>query len=514
MVEWKKIVFPIVLLAVIVLTSGCTAPEAEKVTIIVGTTVEIGRVPHPQYVHGGDDVMVNAMFEGLVGYKGLTLELEPVLATDLGTVSADGLEYTFSLRQGVKFHDGTDFNATSVKDHFDRMFVLGQGMTYIFIEGLLNKTEIVDNYKVKFTLNNPNSAFRDTLAHIAAFIPSATATATYGVDNLNDHPVVMEGNRDWWQIDEGVELKVDELIYTQFSDPSTMKLAIEQGDIHATDARLNVADYPSLLANTDLTTYDVSSTSSRRWFTFQMNASEWTVFSNKTMRQAFAYALPYDEIISVGLGGSGSRQYSFLPPELLGYKQVFDYDYDTAKAKALIAAAGLTEPVAVTLHITPTHYGVQEPDIAALIKQRALAAGFDVTIEQQEYGAYKSEYKGASTQEINLWAWTANYPDTDDWASNFMGSSGWGPGYSHASSGDMAAIYPYADDLIVEAAATVNDTRKLQILEELQDLWAEWVPNIFAWREVQYKFTRANVIGIVYGPGNFWDIHFHGAEIT
>ncbi|MFW9779475.1 MAG: ABC transporter substrate-binding protein [Candidatus Heimdallarchaeota archaeon] len=536
MPETRNIVLAIVVIAIIVVGGGLaflmfSAPPA-KTTLIVGTTVAIGRVPHPQYVQGGDDVMVNAMFEGLLGYKGDTLEIEPVLATDLGTVSSNGLEYTFTLRQGVKFHDGTDFNASSVKDHFDRMFDIGQGITYIFTEGLLNKTEVLNTYSVKFTLNSPNSAFRDTLCHIAAFIPSLTATEKHAsnLDELNDDPVgtgpfkfvskvtdsevVMEANRDWWKIEEGAKLTVDELIYTQFDDPSTMKLAIEQGDIHATDGRLNVADYDSLLNNSALNLHDQSSSSSRRWFTFQMNSSVWDVFDNKTMRQAFAYAIPYDEIISATLGGNGERQYSFLPPEYIGYKKVFNYDYNPTMAKQLIAAAGHTEPVAVTLYITPTHYGVQEPDIAALLKDRALTAGFDITIVQQEYGAYKDEYKGASTQEINLWAWTANYPDTDDWATNFMGSGGWGPGFSHAIDGDMAAIYPYVDDLIDEAAATTNQTRKLEILEELQNLWAEWVPNIFAWREVWYQFTRANVDGIVYGPGNFWDIHYESATFT
>lgn len=534
MPETKKVIMALIVIGVIVVGGGLaivlfSAPPTSK-TLIVGTNAEIGRVIHPQYVQGGDDPITNVIFEGLLGYKGTTLEFEPRLAEDLGTVSANGLEYTFTLRQGVKFHDGTDFNATAVKDHFDRMFDVAQGMTYIFIEGLLNRTEIIDTYEVKFILNNPNSAFRDTLAHLAAYIPSPTAVERYGIDNANDHlmgtgpfkfvskitdsEVVMEANRDWWQIDEGKDILIDELIWLQFSDPSTMKLAIEQGDIHATDGRLNVVDYPSLLANPDLTVHDVSSTASRRWFTFQMNNSVWPYFTNKTMRQAFAYALPYDEIIDVVLGGNGERQYSFLPPELIGYKKVFNYDYNSTKALELIAEAGFTAPVSVKLHITPTHYGVQEPDIAALIQQRAAVAGFTVTISSEEYGAYKADYKGSSIQEINLWAWTANYPDTNDWASNFMGSSGWGPGFSHAIDGDMAAIYPYADNLIIEAAATTNQTRKIEILEELQDLWAEWVPNIFAWREVKYQFTHKSVTGIVYGPGNFWDIRVHNATIT
>lgn len=505
-----------------------SAVNDQRNTLTVGTTLAIGRVPHPQFVHGGDDPITNAVFEALFGYVGTSLELEPVLAADMGTVSEDGLEYTIPLRQGVKFHDGTDFNATAVKEHFDLLFVINQGMAYVVTDGLLNKTEVVDTYTVKFTLNYANSEFRDVLAFLSCMIASPTATAKYGNDQLNAHPigtgpfkfvskiidneVVMEANEDWWQLQEGKEITIDELVFVYLSDPSTMKLAIEQGDIDATDGRFHVVDYPSLLANEDLNTHDVSGSSSRRWFTFNMNSTVWDHFTHKKVRQAFAHALPYDQILSIALDGNGERQYSFLPPEYVGYKEVFDYDYNITRALELISEAGLAAPLEVNLHITPTHYGVTEPDIAALIKEYAEDA-FDITIFQEEYGAYKDSYKTTATQEINLWAWSANFPSSVDWATQFVGSSGWGPGFSDVLGGDMAHLYPYIDNLIVEAAGTTNQTRKLEILEELQDLWAEWVPNIFAWREVKYQFTRENVEGAVYGA-LMWDVHFENAVIS
>ena len=534
MPETKNLIIGVLLIVIVIQSAGLVylwmeAPvTGEKDILIVGTTLEIGRVPHPQTVHGGDDPIVNAIFEALFGYVGTTLEIEPVLSTDMGAVSTDGLEYTFTLQQGVKFHDGTDFNATAVKDHFDRMFDIGLGMAYIFTTGLLNKTEIIDNYTVKFTLNNPNSDFLSTLCFITAMFPSPTATLKYGVHNLNDHPVgtgpfkfvskiidnevVMERNDDWWQLAQGEEITIDGLVFVQISDPSTLKLAIERGDIHATDGRLNLVDYPSLLANTELTTHDVSSSSSQRWLTFNMNASVWDYFSNKAMRQAFAYAIPYDEIISVGLSGLGERQYSFLPSEYIGYKKIFNYNYNATKALELIAEAGFTAPVAVNLHITPTHYGVADPDIATLIQTYAADAGFTVTIHQEEYGSYKAIYKTTATQEMNLWGWSANVPTTNEWATLFMSSTGWATGYSHAISGDMAAIYPYVDNLIIEAAGTTNETRKIEILEELQNLWVEYVPNIILWRELKYQFTRATVTGAVYGA-LMMDIDFHNAVI-
>jgi len=179
----------------------------------------------------------------------------------------------------------------------------------------------------------------------------------------------------------------------------------------------------------------------------------------------------------------------------------------------LIAAAGLTAPIAVDLWITPTHYGVTEPDVAALIAEYADDAGFDVTIHTAEYGAFKDAFKYTSTQETMIWAWTADYPSTDNWATPFMSSGGFGTGYSEILEGDMVGLYPYVDTLIQEAAGTTNDTRKLEILDELQDLWNEWVPNIFLWREVQYQFTRADVSGAVYGVLRY-DVHYEDVVFT
>ncbi len=530
----RNTIIAVVLIAVIVGAGAgylllSTPPAAADTSITVGTTFEIGRVPHPLTVHGGDDPIVVNIFEGLVGYVDDTLVMEPILAAALPTVSADGLEYTFNLRENVLFHDGTEFNASAVNYYFDLIFTNGAGITYIYTEGLVNHTEVVSEFVIKFYLNDPNSDFLHTLCNIAGMIPSPSAIEKYGVENVNDHPigtgplkfvskiidteVVLESFDEWWQIAEGKEITVSEVIFVQVADPATLKLSIESGEIDLTDGRFNIADYASLLANTDLTSYDTSASTSRRWLTFNMNDTLWDVFDNKTMRQAFAYAIPYDEIISIGLGGLGERQYSFLPPEYLGYKNVFDYDYNVTKSNELIVEAGHTAPVAVTLHITPTHYGTTEPDIAALIKSRALPAGFDVTIVQEEYAAYKTSYKTTGTQEMNLWAWSANYPSTDDWATTFMASDGWGPGHSMGIAGDMAVLYPYVDDLIIEAAGTTNETRKVEILHELQDLWAEWVPNLFPWREVRYQFSRTNIQGLVYGA-LAWDFHLHNLVKT
>jgi peptide/nickel transport system substrate-binding protein len=535
--QTKNVLIAVLLVVVVAQSAGLVyfwtagpGPVSGKVTLTVGTTHAIARVPHPQTVHGGDDPIVAQIFEGLFDYVDETLELEPVLATDMGTVSADGLEYTFTLRQGVKFHDGTDFNATAVKDHFDLIFEVNRGMTYILTESLLNKTEIIDDYTVKFTLNTANSAFRDILAHISFRIPSPTSTAAVG-DNyelLNQNPVgtgpfkfvskiidnelVMEANQDWWRLEAGESIQVDQIVWVYISDPSTMKLAIEQGDIDVTQGDIHVADYESLLANPNLQTYDRSAAASSRWLCFNMNSSKYDYFDQKLMRQAFAYAIPYDEIISVVFDGEAERLYSYIPPEYVGYKAVFDYEYNATKALELIDLAGFSAPVTVDFYITPTHYGTTEPDVAALIAEYADDAGFDLNIIQSEYNAHKERFYDHET-EVIMWRWSADFPDTYNWNNPFMQSTGWAPRNCEVMGGDMSSLYPNVDNLINEAAATTNQTRKLEILEELQETWNEYLPSIFLWRNSQYQFSTTNIDGLVYGAVHY-DIRFQDVVVN
>ncbi len=523
----KNLAIGAVLIAIIVVSGVgyLLLPPAStsKTTLVVGIHLAIGRFLHPLTVNGGDDAPVLNVFEGLFQIRNDVMAVEPLLATDWGNVSADGLEYTFTLRQGIRFHDGTPFNASCVKAHFDSMFTYGAGMTYYYTATLLNSTYVIDDYTVKFKLNYPSTSFTWHLGNIAGYIPSPTAIETYGIDNINDHPVgtgpfkfvsrvpdqevVVEANRDWWQLNHGEVITVDEVIWTQVADAATLAIALQNGEVDLMDGRLNNEDYHLLSANPNLVRYDISSSSSRRWLTFTMNDTVWDVFPNKTMRQAFAYAIPYDEIIEVGLSGYGQRQYSLLAPEHPNYMPVGEkYEYNTTKALELIAEGGFTPPVAVTLHITPTHYGVSEVNIAALIKERALPAGFDVSIVQEEYTSFKTRYQKTSEQEMCLWSWAAN-PEIV-WFDMFMRSNTWGPGYSEALGGDMAVLYPYVDDLITEATGTTNSTRYSEICVELQELWAEWLPNIWIWREVTYRFARSNIQNLVYGP-TFYVYHLH-----
>ncbi len=502
----------------------------DRTTLVLGAPVEIGRNLHPQTARGGDNDLIRQIYEGLFGYEyGEIFELEPVLAADMGEVSEDGLTWTFSLRQGVKFQDGTDFNATAVKDHFDSMFEIQQGITYMFHQALLNRTEIVDTYTVRFVLNYPNVAFRYMLAAVPGKIPSPTAseaardagleiyegeyigTGPYQLTSyVTDQEAILDAHLDWWNAVPGETHRIQTLEYIVIPDASTLKLALERGTVDLSLGVLNEDDYPSLLENPDLQSYDISTASSARWLQFNFNTTVHDTFpNNKLLRQAFAYAINYDVIIDTVYEGEADRLYSYLPAEYAGYAEVSPYDYEPATALQLIDDAGYETPIEMTIY-TSGSYTSREADMLQVIKEYALAAGFDVTIETQEIGVFRDQYRNTDNQEMTLWRWRADYPAADNWNVPFMSSYGYGTGRCKVTEGDMGPLYPAIDDLIAQAAGTTNETEFIELVTELQELWAEWVPNIFLYRPKLFQFGDASLQGIWFG-GLQWDVNYHRA---
>ncbi len=160
-------------LAAVVSLSGCSGSESGNSAASAAPTDKVlhlsflqdpGQPPDPDIFYAGQGLLLTTnLYEGLLQYKGgtATPELEPLLATEW-TKSPDSKVFTFTLRQGVKFHDGTPFTAAAVKGSFDRRLAVNQGPAYM-VTGV-DSVVAQDDYHVTITLKSPNSAFLDYLA--------------------------------------------------------------------------------------------------------------------------------------------------------------------------------------------------------------------------------------------------------------------------------------------------------------------------------------------------------------
>src|SRR6056297_1698740 len=197
--------------------SGAQAQTPPDV-LIVGQIAEPKALDPAAVTAVNDFRILMNVYDGLVRYRDGTLEVEPALASDW-EISEDGTEYTFTLREGVQFHDGSDFNAEAVKFNFERM--LNEDHPYhdtgpfplAFFFSAIETVDAVDDLTVKFTLNAPYAPFLSNLAYPTGLIVSPAAVARHGAEFgrnpsgtgaftfaewRSNEAVVVEANPDYW----------------------------------------------------------------------------------------------------------------------------------------------------------------------------------------------------------------------------------------------------------------------------------------------------------------------------
>ena len=356
--------------------SGRADAQAPKTLVIAIGADQTGM--DPQTVQNNESGFVmSTLFDGLVNYKPGSSEVEPGLAQSW-TISPDGKVYTFKLRQGVKFHDGTPMNARTVAEDLDRAinpdnpcYVLNRKVdtyddfTFGSVKGGdVVKMTVVDDSTLRFTLPKPNAPFLSSLAMVWQGIMSPAATKQYNCD-ASQHPVgtgpfkfveavrndhiTVEANRDYW----GEKPKVDRIIFRIIPESATRVLALERNEVQIV-ADVVPADQDRIQKNSDLKLY-VEPGLTILGVSMSNNLGP---FKDKRVRQAMNYAVDKDAI-NKGLYGGATTASQGMPPVLWGYnKNVKPYPYDVNKAKALLKEAGFPNgfPTEMMVYANPRGY--------------------------------------------------------------------------------------------------------------------------------------------------------------
>ncbi|RLI45816.1 ABC transporter substrate-binding protein [Candidatus Bathyarchaeota archaeon] len=315
----------------------------------------------PAYSFSGEvNVMAN-VYETLLVYNpegtGVTeyglphSEVAPGLAVNY-TVSDDGLTWIFYLRKGVKFHDGTPFNATAVKYSIERIMELGVGAAFIWDP--VEKIEIIDEYTVKFELSYPAPLQRIVASTYGAWIYSPK---TAEIENLHDWfneghdagsgpymieslergvQITLKRFEDYWRgWEEHAEDRIDKVIYKIVEDPAVRVQMLETGEAQwveylPTEERKRFEAMPEFQVIRQ-PTYFIH-------YAFMNTKSPY--LSDKLVRQALAYAFPYDDWIELG-EGTYIKPPGPIPKGMWGcFEDLPQYTYNLTKAKELLAEAG------------------------------------------------------------------------------------------------------------------------------------------------------------------------------
>ena len=289
--------------------------------------------------------MSKTFYEGLYAFD-QNLKLKPKLALS-HEVSPDGTVYTFTLRQGVKFHDGTDFNANAVKVNLDRVTNPENRLKRYNLYSNIAKTEVLDDYTVRCTLKKPFSPFINLLAHPSAVMISPAALEKYGKD-IQFHPVgtgpfvfdewrqtdYLRGkkNPNYWR--EGYP-KVDSITWIPVVESASRVAMLRTGEAHfATTIPFEQAEVLEKAPGVKLIPVD---SIVQRFMSMNVQHKP---LSDVRVRKAINYAINKEALLKVVYRGYGTPSVGVVPPGVEFATAYGPWPYDVKKAKELLAEAG------------------------------------------------------------------------------------------------------------------------------------------------------------------------------
>ena len=494
------------------LTVGSAAAQTPENVLIVGQIAEPQALDPAAVTAVNDFRILMNMYDGLVRYKDGTLEVEPSLATDW-TISEDGTVYTFTLRDGVTFHDGSAFDAEAVKFNFDRM--LDESHPYsdtgpfplAFFFSSVQSVDVIDPLTVSFTLNAPYAPFLSNLAYPTGLIVSPAAVMEYGADFgrnpsgtgafkfvewRSNEAVVVEANPDYW--DGAPELET--VVFRPITDANTRTAEMLAGGID-----LMVEVPPVALSEFQGDAYSVYEQAGPHVWFLILNAKEGP-FADVRVRQAANYAINKEAIVNDVLEGTAEVAAGPTPPAFAwAYNPDLEpYPYDPDRARELLAEAG-AEGAELTFYVTEGGSGMLDPVAMGTAIQADLeAVGLNVTIETYEWNTFLGNVNPGLEGKADMaeMAWMTNDPDTlpflalrtEAWPENGGFNSGY---YSN----------PEVDALLDAARVETDQEERARLYREMQVIVQQDAPWVFVANWKQNAVTSDRVEGFALQPSFF-----------
>jgi glutathione transport system substrate-binding protein len=415
------------------------------------------------------------MYEGLMGFDE-NMNLVPALAAS-HKISADGLVYTFTLQEKIKFHDGTDFNAEAVKINLDRLRDEKNNLRLRKSFAKVTNVTAPDAKTVVITLSEPYNAFLNKMA--MALIISPKALTEQGA-NISKNPVGtgpykfkewVQGDRlavvknpDYWQ--QGIP-KVDSITFKPVPENGSRIAMLKTGEADFIYP-MPTEQVAEVEGQKDIVIDKIDSTIVRY---ITLNTMK-KPYDDVKVRQAINYAINKEAYIKVVKSGLGSKLNSSMSSKTQYYSKQTGYDYDPEKAKKLLAEAGL--PTGFTAEIwgendSETMKGMQ------FIQQQLALVGIKLEVKSMEGGTLSEQINSAKTPEeakIQMWyvSWSPSSGDADGATRGLFSSEMFPP------AGANTAYYKNTnvDKWIAEANKAIDPAQAKTIYADIQKtIWAD-----------------------------------------
>ncbi len=481
----------------------------------------------PAFETDGNSFMVcDNIYDQLVTYAEESTEIIPDLATKW-EISPDGLTYTFHLRKGVKFHDGTDFNADAVVFSLGRQMKEKRVKFYrhkwefpkdqpppeywlsMEMDKIIDSIEAVDDYTVVFHLRRPEAPFLADLGMDFASIVSPTAVLKYGPD-FKSHPVgtgpfkfvkwvkddkiILEANKDYW---DGRPY-LDRVIFRVIPDNSVRFLELKAGNIH-------ICQFPNPedieLAKKDPNLKLVSQPGMNiGYISFNHTKPLW---QDKRIRKAIMYAINRKAIVDNIYYGLGTVAKNTIPPIMWGYNDcIIDYPYDPEMAKKLLKEAKFFEKLKeagqtkITLWSMPVPrpYNPNGMKVGEAVQADLKKVGIDVELVTFEWGTYlKKQREQDPSMDLFQLGWTGDNGDPDNFLAILL------DGYADPNVRTQWKNIEY-HEIITRAKQISDKEERAKLYKRAQEIIHEEVPLINVAHSLVIWPMRKNVMNYKLHP--------------
>ena len=518
-------------------TGKTTMTSGGRLGILAGACMLMAMTPamaddaHVVYAYGAEAVNLDAadaidgpsfdvvynIHEGLVGLSE-TGEIVPVLATSW-SLSDDRLSWTFNLREGVKFHDGTEFNAEVVKFNFDRVMDAANELANVKQwEPHIASVEVVDASTVKINTKKPYGSLLSLLASDFGKLMNSPAAVEQQGDAYGRNPVgtgpfmfdswtpgiklALKKNPDYW----GGAPAIGSVEYRPSPEGSARVLALESGDVDL----INQVPAQDLARLQESDEYGLSNRTISRLFYWAFNHTK-EVWSDPRIRIALNRAVDRQSIVDNVLYGAGEAANSYISPTVYGSIPIDVYGYDPAAARKMLEEAGFPFDRTFVVYITEGRY-YQDRQIAEALQGMLQEVGMKIQLEVIEWGAFvdavwftPAEDAVAQARDIVQTSYGTEDPPT--WMRQTLTSYNWPKnGFNEAFYGNQEV------DRLIDAANESTDLEERKaILADAQKQLIEDPPWIITHFEQAVVAHKAKLTGLTLSPAG--RVGFKGASM-
>lgn len=443
------------------------------------------------------------MYEGLV-QQGQNAKIVPDLATSW-SANTNGTLWTFHIRPGVTFHDGTKLDAQAVKTNFDRLINKKAGLAGAGrFQEVIKSVSVTGPMTVEFHLYRPYAPFLGLLAESQASLVSPEAIANGTADKQADGTgpyqfvdwksgsyVLMKAYPNYW----GKKPSVSELKWTWSAQQAVMTMSIESNSAQVVNP-LPPVYAKSLESNSKV---DVMTTPGSAVFWVALNV-QLKPLNDVRVRQALNYATDKKALVQSMLHGYGKPANSPLAPADFGYDpKLVGYPYNLQKAKELLKEAGYPNGFSMNIDVQNS-----QTNLAEALQGMWAKVGVKLKVNQMETGVWvtavfadPAKKKQQQTYSA-LASWSTSTLDADGQLTPLYATQSWAPKSANLGFYSNKTL----DGILQQAAATTDSAQRIKLYDQAQTIINQDAPMVILYYGTAVAAKRANIGNIGLNPGS------------